>query len=96
MPRQGRGEVNRNRLNMWNVYVLKSLKDSGYYIGCTSDLSKRLKEHNCGYNISTKNRRPFKLVFYEKHEGQKEAFAREAEIKSYKGGRAFKKLIGVI
>ncbi|MBZ0180937.1 MAG: GIY-YIG nuclease family protein, partial [Melioribacteraceae bacterium] len=36
------------------VYILTSLKDSKRYIGMTSDLNRRLKEHNSGKVKSTK------------------------------------------
>lgn len=40
---------------MHYLYILKSLKDSKLYIGQTSDLRKRLAEHNTGQNKSTKH-----------------------------------------
>ena len=36
------------------VYLLRSKKDRKIYIGCTSDLQKRLKEHKEGQNYSTR------------------------------------------
>ena len=54
---------------------------------------KRLKFHNSGLQRSTKNRIPFKLVHSEKYGTKKEALQREKQIKAYKGGNAFKKLI---
>ena len=50
-------------------------------------------EHNKGYNISTEKNRPWVVVHLEKFNNQKEAYTREKEIKSYKGGNAFKKLL---
>ena len=75
------------------VYILKSYINNKYYIGCTNDLSRRLKDHNSGQNISTKNGAPWKIVYYEEIKDQKEAYGRERQIKSYKGGNAFKKLL---
>ena len=75
------------------VYILQSLKDSEYYTGITKDLKSRLLKHNSGGVESTKNRMPFKVVYSEKHEDYKSARIREKEIKSYKGGNSFKKLI---
>ena len=34
----------------WVVYVLRSAKDNGFYIGMTSNLERRVKEHNAGQN----------------------------------------------
>jgi putative endonuclease len=50
---------------MLYVYVLKSLKDDGLYIGCTKDLRTRMNEHASGSVESTGNRLPVKLVYYE-------------------------------
>ena len=76
------------------VYVLKSSKDNGFYIGYTNDLKRRVELHNMGNSPSTKNRRPLSLTYFEKYNTIKDAMKREKQIKSYKGGNAFKKLIG--
>jgi putative endonuclease len=78
---------------MYFVYILKSLKDNKYYIGSTSDIQKRLIFHNSGLQRSTKSRVPFELVYQEEYPDKRSAIAREMQIKSYKGGEAFKKLI---
>lgn len=75
------------------VYIIKSLKDLGYYIGISQDLDKRLKKHNKGGVYSTKTRRPFKVEYFEEYNSYGEARIREKELKSYKGGFKFKKLI---
>ena len=80
-------------LYMWYVYILKSKKDNKYYIGCTSDLDKRLVRHNKGGNKSTKNRKPLELIHRELYDDKHQALARERKIKSYKGGDEFKRLI---
>jgi len=49
------------------VYILKSRKNGKYYIGCTADLSKRVKEHNLGKTKSTKPFLPWKVVYYESY-----------------------------
>ena len=59
------------------TYVLKSLKDNKLYIGSTNDLDRRIKEHNSGKNKSTKNRRPFELVYKEEFNSTTEARIRE-------------------
>jgi len=80
---------------MYFVYIIKSIKFNKYYTGYTSDWEKRLKYHNRGSNKSTKLYRPYKLVHLEKFKTKKKAIQRENQIKKYKGGWAFKKLIGV-
>ena len=79
--------------DMYYVYVLKSLKDYSFYIGCTSDLQKRLIAHNAGKTFSLKNRRPLVVVYSERYNSWSEAYDREKQMKSYKGGKAFKKLL---
>ena len=78
---------------MWYVYVLKSLKDGRHYIGSTSDLDKRVLRHNRGGNISTRNRRPFELIYSEQYNTKAEAMKRERIIKAYKGGNEFIRLL---
>jgi len=76
---------------MWYVYVLYSLKDGGFYIGCTNDLRKRIKEHNIGKVESTKNRRPLKLIYYEACLNRIDAFKREKYLKNGYGRRTLKR-----
>lgn len=59
----------------------------------TRNLSDRLKRHNRGANLSTKSYRPWHLVYTEKFDNKKDAWLWERQIKGYKGGEAFKKLI---
>ena len=47
------------------VYILFSELDHQLYIGYSSDIVKRIKQHDSGQNISTKHRRPWKLIFIE-------------------------------
>ena len=76
------------------VYILQSLKDRKYYIGSTTDVAERLNFHNSGRQRSTKSRIPFVLIYSEKLPNKDEGLKREKQIKSYKGGEAFKRLIG--
>lgn len=73
------------------MYILKSLKDKKLYIGSTSDLNKRLKEHNSGSVLSTKQRRPFKLVYFEGYVLEEEARHREHNLKLH--ARAMRQLL---
>ena len=75
------------------VYLLQSQTDHKYYIGETRDVSARLLFHNSGRQRSTKNRIPFLLILMEEFETRAEALAREKQIKNWKGGNAFRKLI---
>ena len=66
---------------MYYVYVLQSTKDSDKYIGSTNDLRKRLKLHNAGKVFSTRLRAPLELVYYEAYKSEKDARAREHNLK---------------
>jgi len=81
---------------MFYVYILQSQKTNRFYIGSTENLSKRVLAHNSGSNRSTKNGRPWVLVLSEEVSTRAGAIKREAQIKSYKGGEAFKRLVGLI
>ena len=78
---------------MYYVYILQSKKDKKHYIGCTSNLAKRILAHNSGKTQSLKHRRPLEVVYFEQYNDVTEAYKREREIKSYKGGILFKKLL---
>ena len=69
------------------VYVLESLKDGERYIGCTSNLKKRLEEHKKGLSFSTKFRLPFKLIYFEGCLNQEDAKRREDYLKTTQGRR---------
>jgi putative endonuclease len=69
------------------VYVLESQKDDKLYIGYTSNLRRRIKEHNSGLNFSTKFRLPFKLIYSEACLNQADAKRREHYLKTTQGRR---------
>ncbi|MBI4427098.1 MAG: GIY-YIG nuclease family protein [Candidatus Magasanikbacteria bacterium] len=78
---------------MFFVYIIQSLKTGRFYIGCTKDLEKRLRQHGKGENVSTRFGCPWVLVCYRKFLRQQEAYGCEKLVKSYKGGNGFKKII---
>jgi putative endonuclease len=67
------------------TYILKSLKDGGYYYGSTSNLGKRLNAHNRGSVKSTKGRRPLVIHYSEIFRTRSEAVKREKFFKSVAG-----------
>ena len=89
-PATGGGKLGKL---MHTVYILQN-ESKKYYIGCTNNLERRLLEHNSGESKSTKNRGLWTVLYKEHFEKSVDAYEREKKIKSYKGGRAFKKLIG--
>lgn len=81
---------------MHYVYVIKSQKDGQLYIGETSDLRRRLAEHNNGKSIATKSRIPFDLIYYEAYQNSLLAKQREHKLKKF--GQSYyqlKKRIGL-
>jgi len=70
---------------MYFVYILQSKKDNGFYIGCTSNLEKRIDCHNNGKTQSLRHRRPLEIIYVEEYNDASRAYVREKEIKAYKG-----------
>lgn len=66
---------------MFYFYILKSIRDKKLYVGFSEDLQRRFQEHNKGKINSTKNRQPFKLIYYEAYKSEKDARNRERQIK---------------
>jgi len=67
----------------WSVYILKC-KDSTFYVGVTTDVTRRILEHNTCNNKGakyTRSRRPVKLVYSEPQSTRSEACKREAALK---------------
>ncbi len=63
------------------------------YVGCTSNLIKRLKAHNAGIVSSTKQRVPLVLIHRELYKSKAEAFNRERFLKSLWAGRFKRKVL---
>lgn len=72
------------------VYILFSEKDKQLYTGYSSNLEKRIKQHNDGLNTSTANRRPLRLIFCEFYWFGDDARNRERYFKTTMGKRAIK------
>lgn len=75
------------------VYILQSLKNLCLYIGYTSDLKKRVEDHNKGLSKATKPHFPYKLIFYEAYLNRLDAKKREVYLKSGYGRRTINKML---
>jgi len=65
----------------WFLYVIQC-SDESLYTGITTNISRRLKEHNAKKGaFYTQNKTPVKIVYQEPMAGQSEARKREAQIK---------------
>ena len=76
---------------MFYVYLLESKIDKSWYIGYSSDLRARFKSHNKGENLATKNKKPWKLVYYEAYLIRLDAKKRELFLKSGSGRKFLKR-----
>lgn len=66
----------------WHVYIV-CCKDNSYYTGITTDLSRRINEHNSPKKGAryTRSRRPVELAYFEKAASRAVAARREYQIK---------------
>lgn len=69
------------------------MKNDSFYIGYTTDLKKRVRQHNNGENLATKSHRPYKLIFCEAFLNKQDAKRREEYLKSGWGWRSIKKIL---
>jgi putative endonuclease len=75
---------------MFYVYVLHSTKDKKLYVGYTKNLKVRFEDHNKGRVLSTKDRCPLKLIYYESCLNRDDAMHREVYLKSAYGKKFIK------
>lgn len=78
---------------MFHVYTLRSERDKGLYIGYTTNIRNRLEEHNEGSVISTKARRPLRLIFLESYINKADAVRRERYLKTTIGKKMLKGML---
>jgi putative endonuclease len=72
------------------VYVLGSDGNGGYrtYVGWTTDLDRRLDEHNAGRGARSTRGRNWVLLYAERHAARDDAMSREWHLKR---DRAFRR-----
>jgi putative endonuclease len=75
------------------VYVLRSNVDAKFYMGFTSDILRRLEDHNSGRVFSTRRRTPMNLVYFEYCLNIDDATHREKYLKTTYGKRFIKQRI---
>ncbi|MCK9425788.1 MAG: GIY-YIG nuclease family protein [Ignavibacteriaceae bacterium] len=80
---------------MFYIYVLWSEKLSKRYVGYTSDIVKRVHEHNQGSSKFTKGGVPWKLVRTEEYSSKTEAIKRETFLKTGVGRKWLDDNIGI-
>ena len=77
---------------MGYVYILKNSKGK-YYIGSTSDLDRRLKQHLSGHTYTTARMSDFDLVFSQKFNSLEESRKIELKLKKLKRKDYIEKII---
>jgi putative endonuclease len=80
-------------MSEWFVYALRSLQDGNLNIGISQNPDKRVETHNKGKTDSTRNRRPFVLIYKESCNSLKEARQKEKYYKSGFGREVLKNSI---
>jgi len=78
---------------MFYVYIIQSKIDSSFYIGYTSNLEKRIMEHNAGKSNYTSLLSPWSLVFSECFHTKREAIIREKFLKKQRNRSFYINLI---
>ena len=68
---------------MCYVYLLKDPNSDWIYIGYTSNLRRRLKEHREGQTQTTRRFSSIQLVYYEAYKSAEDAQERERKLKQY-------------
>ena len=82
-------------MSTWYVYILRCADDT-LYTGITTDLERRVREHNGTSRGAryTRTRRPVELVYYEESDGRADATRREGEIKEMTSARKRALIVG--
>ncbi len=84
--------MNKQTLASNFVYVLGAHGPGGYrtYVGWTTDLERRLKQHNSGTGARSTKGRQWMLLYGERYETKNDAMSREWHLKR---DRRFRKLL---
>jgi len=78
---------------IYTVYILISEKRNRYYIGCTSNLSRRLVRHQQKSKGFTGSVNDWELKYKEEYISKKAAYQREKMIKKWKSRKKIEQLI---
>ncbi len=75
-------KTTRSRSVRWYLYLM-ACSDGTFYTGITTDLARRLSEHNNGTaSRYTRSRLPVKLIYQERCQNKSSALKKECEIKA--------------
>ena len=80
-------------MNIFRVYIIYSCSLDKYYVGYTTDLEKRLADHNTGISTFTSKAADWELKFSETYPSRELAMLRERQIKRKKSRKYVEWLI---
>jgi len=75
------------------VYILKSQDKGGFYIGSTSDIKRRLKQHSNGHTQTSRNMGVTDLMLVQEYDSLETARKVERNIKKLKRKDYIQKMI---
>jgi len=92
-PTSPRGSVGVDRIIMKSyVYILRDQRGK-FYVGSTSDIERRIKQHFSGHTQTTRNMKELKLIFSQEYESLEIARRIERKIKKLKRKDYIEKMI---
>ena len=81
---------------LYYVYILESMRTPAErYVGSTSDLKTRIRDHNAGQSPHTAKHRPWNLVCYHAFADERRAIAFEKYLKTGSGHEFRRRHFGV-
>ena len=68
--------------DLYEVYIIRSTRTGGYYVGSSQNAASRLKDHNLGNSAYTRKGMPWALVYVVHFASRAEAVRLEHRIKA--------------
>jgi len=78
----------------YRVYVIQN-RTGKFYIGLSSDLERRIEQHNTGVSKWTRDKGPWRLIWQTTDMNLSDARKLELLLKRQKGGDGFYRIIGM-
>ena len=69
---------------MYFTYILQSETTEGLYIGQAANIIERVERHNSNRARWTRNKGPWKLIFFKEFQTRSDAIKLERKLKSFK------------
>ena len=80
-------------IKLFYVYIIENTLNNGWYIGFSTDVERRLEEHNAkiGSEHTRKTKGDWKIIYLEGYIDKRDALGREKYLKSGSGRKYIKK-----